>query len=138
MSDRFEKQFPATIEAMTGCVAEAREFLGAIKPSPKSMYTADLAIEELTTNAIRYGYDDNPANHLIGLKIDAGDRYITVTIEDSGREFDPTRSKDPDVPRSIEETAVGGLGLKMIRKSAMRMDYKRRNGRNVVTILLPR
>ncbi len=63
----------------------------------------------------------------------AGDE-ITVEIEDDGRAFDPFDAPPPDLTSSIEERAIGGLGVHLVRSLTDDASYERRDGRNIVTL----
>ena len=55
-------------------------------------------------------------------------------MEDNGRPFDPMQGRPADVTSSLEDRAVGGLGLHLIKTFANRLSYEFVNGRNRVTI----
>ena len=59
---------------------------------------------------------------------------MTVTFIDGGVPFDPLQKPDPDVTLSAEERAVGGLGIFMIKKTMDRVEYRRENSMNILTI----
>jgi serine/threonine-protein kinase RsbW len=99
-------------------------------------YLVQLAVEELGTNIIKYGYDDE-AEHLIHISADAGEDAFQIVLEDDGHEFDPCRAPEPDPNLAIEEREPGGWGLSLVRRLT-RMAYERRGGQNVVSIMVPR
>ena len=50
---------------------------------------------------------------------------IELTVEDAGAPFDPTRSREPDIDESLDERAIGGLGLHLVRSLADVFSYQR-------------
>ena len=96
-------------------------------------FDVTLAVDELVTNAIGYGFDDDGEHPIdIALCLD-GDR-LTVEIADDGKAFDPLQVPEPDLSAPAEERAKGGLGIYLVRKTMDAVAYRRENGRNVVTL----
>ena len=100
---------------------------------PAADYLANLAIEELVTNCIKYGYDDS-AEHIIEieLKLSAGELILTVT--DDGHPFNPLELPERDTNLPLEDLPIGGLGIHLLRKMSERMDYARVDGKNRLTL----
>ena len=59
---------------------------------------------------------------------------LEIRFEDNGKPYDPTTAKEPDITLSAEEREIGGLGIFMVKKMAAEIDYKYRNGNNVLVI----
>ena len=93
----------------------------------------NLAVDELLTNTISYGYDDD-GEHRIDLSLRLEGGTLIVEIADDGREFDPLQAPEPDLGASLEERAVGGLGIYLVRKTMDGVAYRRQGGRNVVAL----
>jgi anti-sigma regulatory factor (Ser/Thr protein kinase) len=93
----------------------------------------ELVLEELVTNAIRHGYPEGGEHELsVGLRME-GDT-IEIRLEDDGEPFDPTRAESADTESSIEDRAIGGLGIHLVKSLVHQMAYARRQGRNVLTL----
>ena len=101
--------------------------------APAAAYLATLALEELVTNSIKYGYDDQ-AEHVIQVEVELGPDCMTMVVEDDGHPFNPLEQMEPDTNLPIEERPIGGLGLHLLRKLSDRMEYVWKNGRNRVTL----
>ena len=99
-------------------------------------YLAQLAVEELGTNIIKYGYDDQD-EHFIRLSAMPDQDGFRICLEDDGHEFNPCLSPEPDPDLSLEERTPGGWGLSLVRRLTA-LEYERRGDRNVVRILVPR
>ena len=87
-------QFPAMAQA-------AREVFDWLvnQPLPSRVkYSVGLAIEELVTNSIKYGYSDDN-EHIIRVTISIQPDYIKIVFEDDGNPFDPTASPPPTSKR---------------------------------------
>ena len=100
-------------------------------------YLARLAVEELGTNIIKYGYDDR-TEHVIVLSAACEERVFRLCLEDDGHEFNPCLSPEPDPNLDLAERAPGGWGLSLVRRLSAGMEYERRGNRNRVCVLVPR
>ena len=99
-------------------------------------YLAQLAVEELGTNIIKYGYDDQE-EHFIQLSAGPENDSFSICLEDDGHEFNPCSSPEPDSSLALEERKPGGWGLSLVRRLTG-LKYERRENRNVVRVLVPR
>jgi serine/threonine-protein kinase RsbW len=94
----------------------------------------NLALDELLTNTMSYGFDSAGSRRIaITLRIDDG--IVAVEVLDGGTPYDPFARPDPDVTQPIEKRPIGGLGVFFVRKLMDRVDYERVNGQNRVTLV---
>lgn len=100
---------------------------------PATAYAINLSVDELLTNTISYGYEDG-GEHRIDLMIRLDGDVLAVEISDDGIEFAPDSADDPDTNASIEDRPIGGLGIFLTRKMMDSFDYRRDEGRNIVTL----
>jgi anti-sigma regulatory factor (Ser/Thr protein kinase) len=122
-----------TFDELTAASARVAEWLEIHDVPPAASTVAALGIEELVTNCIKYGYDDEAA-HTIQVSVSFTHARLTVTIVDDGRPFDPVAAAPPDLTLSLDERVPGGLGLHLLRSLADTWTYERRDARNVVTL----
>ena len=119
-------ELPATAEKVA-------EFLESHGTPPDMVFAADLAIEELVTNIIKYGYDDSdPHEILVRLSLSDGD--LVIQIEDDGHEFNPFDQPTPDIHAPLEEREIGGLGIHFVKNLLDTCEYQRTGDRNIVTL----
>jgi|JFJP01.1.fsa_nt_gi anti-sigma regulatory factor (Ser/Thr protein kinase) len=102
--------------------------------STKVVHTLYLAIDELVTNTISYGYPDKTL-HIITLDLTLTKTDFTIVIRDDGEEFDPNNAPEPDLNSSVENRRVGGLGIHLVKNLLNKFEYKRINKMNVVTLM---
>ena len=100
----------------------------------KAQMQIDIVIDELFGNIARYAYGDGTGDATVRFEFDGPTRTASVTFIDGGVPFDPLQKPDPDVTLSAEERAVGGLGIFMIKKTMDRVEYRRENSMNILTI----
>jgi anti-sigma regulatory factor (Ser/Thr protein kinase) len=106
---------------------------GTLKLSRRSIFEINLALDELFTNIISYGYDDQ-AEHRVRMCIsDEGDR-LTIVVEDDGIPFNPVDRPPPDAPCRIDSCQIGGLGIHLVRNLMDEVAYRRCGGKNVLTL----
>jgi anti-sigma regulatory factor (Ser/Thr protein kinase) len=122
-----------THDAIAPAAEKAEAWLEAYNPSQKALYLVPLAIEELVTNCIHYGYDD-AGEHTIVITLTVADQTLTLTIADDGHEFDPLARETPDVTLPAEDRPIGGLGIHLLRNLSDDMAYERRDGMNRLTL----
>ena len=96
-------------------------------------FDIQLAVDELVTNTISYGYDDD-GEHRIDLVLCLEDGALAIEIADDGRAFDPLQAPEPDLSAPLEDRARGGLGIFLVHKTMDTVAYRRLDGRNVVTL----
>jgi len=97
----------------------------------KMMFQLNLALEELFTNIVSYGYADQ-AEHTIQIHLAMEKGSLIVRVEDDGVPFNPDQAQSPDLKCPLEERQIGGLGVHFIKKFMDKMVYERRNGKNIL------
>jgi serine/threonine-protein kinase RsbW len=101
--------------------------------SPDVTFRLTLALDEIVSNVIRHGFDDD-VEHQIAVTVDVGDDTIAATVEDDGAPFDPRDAPLPNLDAPLEERKAGGLGMHLVRSTMDEVLYRREGGRNVLTV----
>ena len=101
--------------------------------SRKIVFEICLALEELVTNIISYGFADD-AVHFIKVAISHENGILIIRLEDDGVPFDPLKADEPDCECPIEQRKVGNLGIHLTRKIMDDMVYERNENKNVLTL----
>lgn len=113
-----------------GRLAEVLEEFGAANGlTQKVVLEVNLVLEELLTNTISYGYDDDH-EHEIAIRLSLRDGTLAVEFEDDGKAFDPLTAPAPELDAALEDRAVGGLGVHLARSLMDNIEYTREGGRN--------
>ncbi len=118
--------------ALGPATAEVRAHLAAADAPEAATFLAELVIEELVTNTIKYGYD-TPGAHRIHLTVDYTAGQLRIEVRDDGHPFDPLAQPAPDTTLEAEDRGIGGLGLHLVRQMSDDVHYERRDGQNIVT-----
>ena len=131
---------PATLDSLQSLgryVLEAAERAGLDR---SRAYHLRLAVDEVATNIITHGAPPGTPGAEITITIHLADDALTITLEDSGPEYDPLREPEPEgLDRPLAERSVGGLGIFLARRVVDRFTYERVNGRNrnIFTMVRP-
>lgn len=96
-------------------------------------FKLNVALEELLTNTISYGYDD-ARPHAIAIAIAREGDILRADISDDARAFDPRQAAPPDLETPLAERRIGGLGVHLVRTLMDEVAYAYRDGRNCVTL----
>lgn len=118
------------LEALTAFVEACGETL---RLEAEVRFKLALALEESVTNVIMYAYPKEE-KHTFVVTADLQQDDLVFTIEDHGVPFDPTQVPEADTTLSAEERPVGGLGIFLVRRLMDSVEYRREEGRNVLTL----
>jgi len=100
-------------------------------------FAANLCLEELITNTIKYGLQGR-ADHVIHVRLSLSEQWLEIVIKDDAPPFDPfTEAPEPDISLGVLERPIGGLGIHLVRQlmDDVRADY---DGSGNRTVLLKR
>ena len=110
-------------------VRQAARVLGV---DPERTGHMELAAEEAFVNICKHG--GPPGSVEIELSCLGGTDSLAVEIADTGRPFDPLSRPEPDLKADIEHRAIGGLGVHLIKKLSDAVEYRRKDGRNILRL----
>jgi anti-sigma regulatory factor (Ser/Thr protein kinase) len=125
----FTLRVRSSVEAIGPASEQAETWLAGQGVSPDAAYLVSLAIEELVTNCIKYGYDDSQ-DHTVVIVISVEAGALRVEVIDDGRPFNPLDAPAPDLSLEMADRPVGGLGIHLLRELADEVAYERRDGTN--------
>ena len=133
-----------TTVALKNDLAELERLSGVVEQFGKrhglpttALFDLHLALDEILTNVVSYGYDDQHEHEIIvrlTLGADGDSRQLEVEVEDDGRPFNPLETAPPDVNASIEDRPIGGLGIHLVRRVMDDLEYRRQRGKNVLVM----
>lgn len=138
MSPPVELAFDADIEALQTVQAAVERFAEAEALPAKTAYALSLCLEELLTNIVMHGRQESGGATRVGVRVAVAGPEVEVRIDDDGRAYDPTTTPEPDLDALLDDRPIGGLGVHLVRQLASRFEYRHEEGRNRVTIALPR
>jgi anti-sigma regulatory factor (Ser/Thr protein kinase) len=101
--------------------------------SKKCIFETNLTLEEVFSNIVSYGFDDQ-ADHHIKITVTSGRGSFKVCVEDDGRPFNPLKAGKPDLDYDLNHCEPGGLGIHLIKHLMDDIQYKRHQNKNVLTM----
>lgn len=111
-----------------------REFGERHGMAERDLCAVNLVLEELFANVIAHGHDDRD-EHEIVIRLKVVERDLHIEFEDDGREFDPVSFPAPDLDVPLAERPVGGLGIHLVKSFVDRIDHRRSDGRNRLSLV---
>jgi serine/threonine-protein kinase RsbW len=94
-----------------------------------------LAVEEVVTNIIRYGYPSYAEERELREReivcvLTSDEQSILLTVTDDAIPYNPLDRNDPDVTLALEERVPGGLGVYFVKQVMDEVAYERIDGCN--------
>jgi len=129
MNDSITLTVRNQIEALAPLTQSVEAFGARHHLSEAVVFAVTLALDEIVTNVVSYGYDDS-ADHDIHVCMSLRADDLIVEVEDDGRPFNPLEAEAPDLDASLADRKVGGLGIHLVRKLMDGLEYHREQGKN--------
>ena len=124
---------PATIDFLD----EATDFVESRIPpccSDKLRFQIRLAVEEVFVNIASYAYGEKTGTAEIRCELLTDPARIRVVFTDSGIAFDPLAKEDADTSEEALIAREGGLGILLVKNTMDKVEYRRTDGKNVLSI----
>ena len=90
----------------------------------KNDFQLDLIVEEVFVNIVNYSKTE-----FIKVNFNV-DESLILEFVDNGIAFNPLNRDDPEMPDTIEDAQIGGLGIFMVKTYADELQYQYENGEN--------
>jgi serine/threonine-protein kinase RsbW len=114
--------FPAKFEFLD----EIREFVAQVAReggfTDKAIYSLQLAADEAASNIIEHAYE-GVSNANIYITCDMKGDTLVITMRDTGKPFDPSKVKQPNLKADLSDRQIGGLGVYLMRKLMDEVSY---------------
>ncbi len=124
--DRAPEAVETTLDAIEAHLLAS----GAAEPEVMQLR---LVAEEIVTNIARCAWPEGMAAQfhveLAAEPREAG-LHVSLTTIDDGVPFDPTVQAEPDIEAELDDRAIGGLGMFLVREMTDAQIYLRENGEN--------
>jgi serine/threonine-protein kinase RsbW len=117
----FSIDLPMTTAAVeTGRLA-LLDYLAPLGIDDRVINRLEVVLEELVSNVVRH------AGLATSLKLSANtdDDAISICIEDDGAEFNPLAAEENAPFGKLEDAALGGLGIPLIKRLTRSVEYDR-------------
>ncbi len=131
-----ERVFAANLDAIPDVIALIAGEAGAWGLHPQRLMQLELAVEEAVVNICLYAYEVPPGELLV--RIEPGAARFVVELIDEGVPFDPLAVQEPDMRAGVEDRAIGGLGIFLVRRVMDEVAYLRDGSRNILKLVIRR
>jgi serine/threonine-protein kinase RsbW len=125
--------FPARFEYLD----EIRDLVAEIARgggfSEKTIYSLQLAADEAASNIIEHAYE-GMSDAALYITCDMQVDQIVITMRDTGRSFNPTSVKEPNLKADLTERQIGGLGVYLMKKLMDSVHYESSKSGNLLTM----
>jgi len=124
---------PGTLDSLSEISKYVLSAASAAGLDKKASYRLRLAVDEIATNVIVYGYEDSKIQGNLDLQAKIDDNSLTILMEDNAAAFDPTTKfmlEEASINLPMEQRAIGGLGVYLAIQGVDRFMYERVGDRN--------
>jgi anti-sigma regulatory factor (Ser/Thr protein kinase) len=101
--------------------------------SQNCLFEVILCLDELFTNIVSYGFDDD-RHHLIQFTLQLDNDVLILDVEDGGIPFNPLSKQESGIPIDPKNIKIGGLGIYIVKKLTNDICYQRDRGKNHLTL----
>lgn len=101
---------------------------------PKLIFQVNLALDEILTNTISYGYPEGGEREIQVRLIMEETKDLIIEVRDDGLPFNPLEADEPDINQDINERPIGGLGIHLVRQITDEIEYQWKEGCNVLVM----
>lgn len=114
------------IESRTERLIVVRDFVSAAARefgfSDEEISKIALAVDEACTNVIKHAYKFDPGKKLT-ISVKGGNGAFEISIQDTGRRFDPAILQPPDMKEYLTHFRRGGLGVYLMKTLMDKVEY---------------
>ncbi len=123
----------ANLEGLNQALSFASQFIIENKISINIGRETEIVIDELLSNAIKFGEDDIQSKGIeLSLSILKG--HLKLTIKYGGKEFNPFALRSEIQPGHVSDRFLGGVGLNLIKELSDHREYSRLNDMNLLVL----
>jgi len=128
------RSMPAVLESLVEIRRFVKEAANRARIEDSRAYQLQLAVDEIATNVILYGYKDAGEGAVISISSEANGDGLVITLKDQSPPFDPRAMEMPeatDLAKPLEERKIGGLGIFLAIQGVDRFEYRHKDGYNL-------
>jgi len=129
------RQFAADLKALPDAVAFAGAASREAGCDGVVRLFVELIIEELFTNTVMHGYGGT-SDQPVWIAVADDDGKLSLTYEDAAPPCNPLELPAPGLEVPVEQRAVGGLGMPLVKALTESASYARHEGRNRLTLVI--
>ena len=120
--------------SIAGMAATIQRIGRELQWSEKCIYQLNLALDEIISNTLSYGYE-RPHPHRIEISMEQEGARLRLKIVDNANPFNPlTQTPMPELekPPLLRERCVGGMGIHFMKSMMDAVRYRYEEGKNIL------
>jgi serine/threonine-protein kinase RsbW len=130
---------PGVLDSLSDIAAYVMSAAATAGLDKKIAYRLRLAIDEIATNIITHGYEENGLSGNIEVQAKINGSSLTIELVDTGPVYNPQLDQTPDsLDLSLEERPIGGLGVYLAARNVDKFTYERIGEQNRHTFVVKR
>jgi anti-sigma regulatory factor (Ser/Thr protein kinase) len=106
----------------------------------RATYQLRLAVDEIATNIVVHGYEENGRTGEIVVTAARDHRALVITLDDTAPPYDPldrdVAGVEADFDKPLEERQIGGLGVYFAMHAVDEFRYEYKDGKNRNTFVV--
>jgi serine/threonine-protein kinase RsbW len=107
-------RLPAKLENLTAIRRFVDETAAGLGIDRATVADIVLAVDEAASNVVLHGYRGQPGS--LEVEVKRGRNALVICLRDEAPPFDPTTVPAPDLAAPLEQQAVDGMGMHLIRQ----------------------
>ena len=92
----------------------------------------ELVVEEILANQVMHAYKGSEGKAEVAC-FQRPDGCFCLQLADWGPAFDPLKQPTPNTSTALEDRKIGGLGIHLVKNMADHLEYRREDGKNILT-----
>lgn len=123
------------VEDVADAAEKVADFAGRHGADESAQFKLRLAVDELLTNVVSYGFPQEHAKQVhIHLSAWAAGGCLRIELDDTGQPFNPLDLPAPDIDAALDTRDVGGLGIHFVMSMMHEVAYRREHGHNITLL----
>ena len=119
------------IREMSRIIDAITHIADSVSCPPVVIHDVTLAMEEIFSNIVFYGFGDD-LDHYITLHLVVEGDALILTLQDEGIPFNPLNVQIGRHDKPLEERDKGGMGITLAKNLMDQMEYRRERGKNIL------
>lgn len=128
------KSFPGSYESLAKIGDFVRQIATDAGFESFAVYSIEMAVDEACSNIIEHGYGGEGKGK-INCTCSVTNQALTISLQDTGKSFDPSTVDEPNLSENLEERQAHGLGLFFIRQWMDEVRFESNGMQNTLTML---
>jgi serine/threonine-protein kinase RsbW len=128
------KSFPGRYESLAKIGDFVRKVATDAGFESFAVYSIEMAVDEACSNIIEHAYGGEGKGNIRCTCL-VSTEALTVSLQDTGKSFDPSTVNEPNLSNNLEDRQAHGLGLYFIRKWMDDVQFESNGKHNTLTMV---